>query len=374
MYINFWYPICTSDELLATEPVRAELLGLRFVAFRDSNGAAHVLSDTCIHRGGSLGKGKVIDDTVACPYHGWRFAGDGKCRLVPSLEEGTKPPARAKVDSYPVQEKYGIVFAFLGDLPAEERPPLYEIEEYEDPAWRPSEVMILEVDCYYERSVENGIDPVHNEFVHPVQGSPQPIPGTVKHSETEWGSGVTAKFTEKRRKEDTSAGMESNFSELNSGTWHHGPNNIITYITFAKSRSLHQYMFEAPVDDGHTKIFFVNLRSFKLEPEHDDMVRAANLRVTGEDIGLLQELYPVQTPESTTREVLVPGDKTIVRYRKYLKDWKARGWRLDFRALRQADEGVAYAIPCPDRRHSGNWVLEPVPVKKVARKGVESAA
>jgi len=366
MYINFWYPICTSDELLATEPVRAELLGLRFVAFRDSKGAAHVLSDTCIHRGGSLGKGKVIDDTVACPYHGWRFAGDGKCRLVPSLEEGTKPPARAKVDSYPVQEKYGIVFAFLGDLPAEERPPLYEIEEYEDPAWRPSEVMILEVDCFYERSVENGIDPVHNEFVHPVQGSPQPIPGTVKHSESDWGSGVTAQFAEKRLKEDTSEGMESNFSELNSGTWHHGPNIIITYITFAKGRSLHQYLFEAPVDDGHTKIFFVNLRSFKLEPEHDDMVRAANLRVTGEDIGLLQDLYPVQTPDTTTREVLVPGDKTIVRYRKFLNDWKARGWRLDFRALRQADEGVAYAIPCPDRRHSGNWVLEPVPVKKVA--------
>ena len=104
------------------------------------------------------------------------------------------------------------------------------------------------------------------------------------------------------------------------------------------------------------------------------MVRAANLRVTGEDIGLLQELYPVQTPDTTTREVLVPGDKTIVRYRKFLNDWKARGWRLDFRALRQADEGVAYAIPCPDRRNSGNWVLEPVPVKPVTSKRVESAA
>jgi phenylpropionate dioxygenase-like ring-hydroxylating dioxygenase large terminal subunit len=374
MYINFWYPICTSDELRAAEPVRAELLGLRFVAFRDSTGDAHVLSDTCIHRGGSLSKGKVIDDTVACPYHGWRYSGDGKCRLVPSLEEGKKPPARAKVDSYPVQEKYGIVFAFLGDLAEEERPPLYEIEEYEDPAWRPSEVMILEVDCYYERSVENGIDPVHNEFVHPVQGSPQPIPGTVKHSETDWGSGVTAKFAEKRLKEDISEGMESNFSELNSGTWHHGPNIIITYITFAKGRSLHQYLFEAPVDDGHTKIFFVNLRSFKLEPEHDDMVRAANLRVTGEDIGLLQELYPVQTPDTMTREVLMPGDKTIVRYREFLKDWNARGWQLDFKALRQADAGVAYAIPCPERRKSGNWVLEPVPVKPPVSKSVESAA
>jgi phenylpropionate dioxygenase-like ring-hydroxylating dioxygenase large terminal subunit len=46
MYINFWYPICTTEELTAEAPVRAQLLGLRFVAFRDSDGHAHVLSDT----------------------------------------------------------------------------------------------------------------------------------------------------------------------------------------------------------------------------------------------------------------------------------------------------------------------------------------
>ena len=117
MYINFWYPICTSEELDADKPQQTQVLGLRFVAFRDAEGKPHVLSDTCVHRGGSLSKGKVVDGCVVCPYHGWRFAGDGKCQLVPSVEAGAKLPARAKVDSYPVQEKYGIVFAFLGDLP-----------------------------------------------------------------------------------------------------------------------------------------------------------------------------------------------------------------------------------------------------------------
>ena len=64
MYINFWYPICTSEELDEGKPVRAETLGVRLVAFRDSNGSAHVLSDTCVHRGGSLGEGKVVGDHV----------------------------------------------------------------------------------------------------------------------------------------------------------------------------------------------------------------------------------------------------------------------------------------------------------------------
>ena len=374
MYINFWYPICTTDELTAEKPVRAQLLGLRFVVFRDSNGDAHVLSDTCIHRGGSLSKGKVHGDAVACPYHGWQFSGDGRCSHIPSLEDGAKPPPRAKVDSYPVVERYGIVFAFLGDLPEEERPPLYEIEEWDDPEWRPSEVMLLELDAYYERSVENGIDPVHNEFVHPAQGSPQPIPGTEEISETEWGSGVAAKFTEKGVKATEGDGMASDFDVLNSGTWHHGPNVIITYITFGKGRSLHQYLFEAPIDDGHTKIFFVNLRSFKLEAQFDDMVREANLRVTDEDITVLEELYPVKTPDSTTSEVLMPSDKTIVRYREFLKDWTARGWRLDFKALQSADPAQAFAIPSPERRHSGNWVLEPVPLVSASGKRVDSAA
>ena len=355
--------------------MRVQILGLRFVVFRDADGKPRVLSDTCVHRGGSLSKGQVIDGHVVCPYHGWRYAGDGKCALVPLLGEDAKPPARAKGDSYPVEEKYGIVFAFLGDLPQEERPPLYEIEEYEDQAWRASEIMILEINCFYERSIENGIDPIHNEFVHPIQGSAQPIPGTIEYPETPWGRGVTGKYTEKGTKRSASEGMASDPTVLNAGTWHHGPNTLITWITFAENTSLHQYFFEAPVDANHTKIYFINMRSFRLGPEHDDRVREANLRVTVEDIVVLENLYPVRTPETRTKEILTPGDKVVVRYRDYLEGWNALGWRVDFKAL-QADHGdVAYAIPCPERRNSGNWVLDPVPLKKpAARKRVESAA
>ena len=67
MYINFWYPICTSEELTTEAPQLVELLGVRLAAFRDSNGAAQVISDTCIHRGGSLSKGKVNGDSITCP-------------------------------------------------------------------------------------------------------------------------------------------------------------------------------------------------------------------------------------------------------------------------------------------------------------------
>jgi phenylpropionate dioxygenase-like ring-hydroxylating dioxygenase large terminal subunit len=108
---------------------------------------------------------------VTCPYHGWEFNGGGHCIHIPSLGEDQHPPARAKVDTYPTEERYGILFAFLGDLPEAERPPIYDITEFDHPDWRANRLVVFEVDYYYERSVENGLDPAHNEFVHPKQGA-----------------------------------------------------------------------------------------------------------------------------------------------------------------------------------------------------------
>jgi len=374
MYINFWYPICTSEELNASEPVPAQVLELPFVAFRDADGVPHVLANTCVHRGGSLARGSVKDGCIVCPYHGWRYGGDGKCQLVPSLDQGSKIPARAKVDSYPVQERYGIVFAFLGDLPEQERPPLYEIQEYNDPKWRSTELMVLEPACYYERSLENGMDPVHNEFVHPIQGSPQPNQGNIEYLDLPWGSKFIGGFTEQTEKPTDVEGLGGVPEGLSASSEHYGPNTLITWINFKMNKTLHQYFFEAPIDGDRTKIFFINLRNFLMEPDKDKHVRDANLRVTVEDITVLEGIYPTRTPDTNTKEILTPGDEGIVRYRNRLKEWAARGWRLDTQALQQKVGDVAYAIPCPDRRSSGNWVLDPVPLIPPIASSVESAA
>ena len=168
MFINFWYPVLMSKELLDA-PQRARILAQDFVVFRDAQGAAHVLSNTCIHRGGSLYGGKIRGDHIQCPYHGWQFDGAGACRKIPSLGTEARIPARTRIDAYPVVEKYGIVFAFLGDLPESERPPMLEVPEFEDPAWRATWIN-FQVDYNYERSIENGMDAAHNEFVHPTHG------------------------------------------------------------------------------------------------------------------------------------------------------------------------------------------------------------
>ncbi len=365
MYINFWYPIAKSEDVVTYEPHRTMVLGQQLVAFRDTEGAAHVLSDVCIHRGGALGKGWVKGGTVVCPYHGWQFAGDGQCKHIPTLDDG-KVPARAKVDSYPIQEKYGIVFAFLGDLPEEERPPLRIIEEYDQEGWRANKLLVFEVGAFYERSIENGLDPSHNEFVHPAQGSPTMNPDFLKKpiemKDGPWGSEFLVRFDNKLTNTRVLSGVAQAVPEVTAGSGYVGPNQMITWIRFSDESMFHQYFYEAPIDESHTRIFFVNMRTFMLEPENDNRLVNINLIVAKEDIDILEALDPVGTPDNPTEEVLVPSDGAVLSYRTFLKQWKDKGWRIDIDTQQAKRKNKAYAIPCPARRTTGNWVLDPVPM------------
>ncbi len=380
MYINFWYPMIRSEDLGPDKPQRVQVLGLHFAIYRNSQGQARVLSDTCVHRGGSLGGAwqlgntpRIRGDCIVCPYHGWEFNGTGECENIPSIGYGKKPPARAKVDAYPAQEKYGIVFAFLGDLPEAERPPLLEIEEFGDPAWRANSVLLLDVDYYYERSIENGLDPAHNEFVHPTHGH-QAINRdtysvreyTVEDYPQGWGMWCTHRFKapglgDKTWKDVSAVAGSPGDVYASSGT--HGPNAMITEINVGKSQKFRQYFFEQPIDQDHTRIFFVNMRNFMLEPQHDGPIHARNKAVAQQDIETLVNVYPPRPPTSNAREVLVPADKAVATYREWLGRFDDRGWRIDWDEFtRRNKKDTGFVIPSPGRRESGNWVLQPVPL------------
>jgi phenylpropionate dioxygenase-like ring-hydroxylating dioxygenase large terminal subunit len=369
MYINFWYPVAASDEVTNEAPLRVRMLCLDFVAFRDTNGQPHVLSDTCIHRGAALGEGKVVGDHVQCPYHGWQYDGTGQCVKIPTLPD-EKPPGRAAVDSYPVQEKYGIVFAFLGDLPENERPPLWDIEEYDADDWRPNILKVFEVDYYYERSIENALDPAHNEFVHPKQGAPGMLLDFKKtpiemDAIGDWGSGFMIPFTQL----DPEGGLlaqanQPNDEVVKAGSGYFGPNAVVTWLHFTTENMFHQYFFEAPIDENRTRIFFINMRHFMMDPKHDQQIVDINMEIAQEDIDLMVKLNPVRTPETTTKELLVPSDEPVVHFRKALKGWEARGWRLDMKKINELRGDVAMAIPSPARRERKSWVLDTAPLMK----------
>ena len=387
MYINFWYPIVIGEELKVGKPEKVKVLGVDVVAFRDSKGNANVISDTCCHRGGSLGGAwanlptapRIVEDSIVCPYHGWEFGGDGKCTNIPSLGYGAKVPDRAKVDAYSVQEKYGIVFAFLGDLPEEERPPLLDIEEYGTDEWRTNKVLAFEVPFNFERSVENGLDPAHNEFVHPTHGFQGINRDTYKvnkmvaedHNQG-WGFWFMHTFDSPplpTADDPTSTGStpwgdaKTERSPVTAGGGTYGPNTLITHINITPETGFRQYFFEQPICETKTKIFFVNNRNFLMDPSMDEPIHARNLIIAQQDIDILTDVYPTVTPFVVKEEVIVPADVPIVAYRDWLAKFDAEGWRIDVEKFhRNNGKGKAYAIPGPGRNKSKNYPIDSLPL------------
>ena len=89
--------------------------------------------------------------------------------------------------------------------------------------------------------------------------------------------------------------------------------------------------------------------------------------IAEQDIKVLSELEPPLTPPTNTKEFMVPADEPILRYRRKLKEWEQRGWRIDMAELNRTGRRVAYAVPGPERRHHKGWVIDPVPLVGVSR-------
>ncbi len=364
MFINFWYPMTTSDEL-TQGPVKSRCLGLDFVLFRDARGRARCLSNTCVHRGGSLGDGRVSGDCVQCPYHGWEFDGDGRCRRLPSLGRRPKIPPRARVDAYPVRERWGIVFAFLGDLPEGERPPLLEVAEAGRDGWRLT-MQHFELKANYQRSIENGLDPAHNEFVHDTHGfqgenEAYQVNDMRIEERGEWGQGFWHTFNSPKLPDGEMRKLRDYEGELEAGTGHHGPNQLWTYIHVTPENWFHQYAWERPIDEGRTWIYLVTARNCALDPAQDELIMERNWYVAKQDIVIVEDLHPIITPDTNTKEFMTPSDQVIRMYRDKLESWQARGWRVDVETLRAKSRQVAYAVPGPARRTQRGWVLEAIP-------------
>ena len=376
MFINFWYPLEWSEKL-TDQPLKRRMLGQDFVIFRDSAGFARCLSNTCVHRGGSLAGGKVKGDCVECPYHGWQFDGQGHCHRIPSLGSAAKIPGRVRVDAYPVEERYGIVFAFLGDLPEGERPPIMPVETFGQDGWHATfQEFLGEVN--YRRQLENSLDPAHNEFVHPTHGfsgerDDYYVP-QLDVKDTEWGSGfLTTYYAPPLKDEKMKAASErSKNAVIEAGTFHHGPNCLLTRIHPTSDHFLHQHAFKTPVDGTQTRTFLVQMRNFLLGAEHDDRFHVRNDVVAGQDAEVLADLEPVLTPETNNHELLMPADQAVARYREKLRKWETLGWRIDVNVVDRNSKRVAYAIPSPARRERAKgWILDPVPLMPCRAVGVD---
>ena len=113
---NYWQPVALVEELEGKRPVRpVRLLGEDLVLFKDEAGRYGLLDRDCPHRGADLAYGRREDGGLRCAFHGWLFDLTGQCLQTPAEPEGSKLAQRVRQKSYPVVEKSGMLFAWLGE-------------------------------------------------------------------------------------------------------------------------------------------------------------------------------------------------------------------------------------------------------------------
>ncbi len=160
---NTWYVCARSQDIGHTLSPRV-ILEEKIVLFRRSDGTVAALEDACPHRKLPLSKGTLQGDTVVCGYHGLTFDGGGRCVAAPTQEGAI--PRRAQVTSYPIQERYGFVWIWMGAPELAATTPLIDIPEYDNPAWGLTECGALDIACHYLWITDNLLDPSHVAWVH----------------------------------------------------------------------------------------------------------------------------------------------------------------------------------------------------------------
>jgi len=159
---RYWQPVALVDEMKGERPVKAvRLLGENLVLYRTSNQYS-LMQRHCPHRGADLAYGRLETDGLRCSFHGWKFDAAGKCMETPAEPQGSRLCDHIRTVSYPVVEKSGVLFAYMGEGQAPGFPAFdcfvapdaytFAFKGY----W----------DCNWLQALEVGIDPAHASWLH----------------------------------------------------------------------------------------------------------------------------------------------------------------------------------------------------------------
>ncbi|MGW9270510.1 MULTISPECIES: aromatic ring-hydroxylating dioxygenase subunit alpha [Microbacterium] len=169
---RYWHPVAKVEDA-TTRPLSLRVLGEELVLFRTRKGKAGLLHPRCIHRGASLFYGGVEDEGIRCCYHGWVFDTEGHCLEQPCEPDLGLHRDRVRQPWYPVEEQYGLIWAYMG--PPDKKPVLPRYDTLEELA--ADEQLIVndqgvggggpaQLDFNWLQHWENVMDPFHVPILH----------------------------------------------------------------------------------------------------------------------------------------------------------------------------------------------------------------
>jgi phenylpropionate dioxygenase-like ring-hydroxylating dioxygenase large terminal subunit len=322
---GLWHPVAATADLGA-DPLAVRLLGRDLVLWRDDQGRARAFDDRCPHRGAALSLGRVVDGTLQCPYHGWRFEGAGACTLIPATP-GFRPPATHAVPTHALREAHGLLWLRLSPPGADaDTATAGDAADAGLPDWRPDAglrhllVGPYEVATSAPRLVENFLDVAHFGFVHDGWLGDDAHAGVAPVTVTPTAAGFAVTGVRAWQPQATLAAR--------GGSWVDYRYELLGPYA-AALRKLPEVqagaqdsiaLFACPVDDESTRVWFAMAVSDHAAPE--DALRAFQHTIFTQDQPVLESQRPRRLPvsEDAPREVHGAADRVSSAYRRWLRE------------------------------------------------------
>lgn len=170
-YPNGWFRVAYSHELAIGDVAPLHYFGQDLVLFRDEDGTAHVLDAHCRHLGAHIGYGgKVEGDGIRCPFHAWKWNGEGICTDIPYAK---RIPAGARIRAWPSVEKNGLVMVHHHVERSAAEYDVPDLPQIGADDWTPLEIRRWKVRSRWLDMNENAVDQVHFHYVHGTATTPE---------------------------------------------------------------------------------------------------------------------------------------------------------------------------------------------------------
>lgn len=295
-----WYPLCTSAQVQKPGSIqRSQVDDVGFCVYRDHSGIVRCVSDVCPHRGAPLSMGKVVDDRIACPYHGFQFDRFGILRFIPSdpgCSTGQCPscPSQPILPVYTIRERGGFVWVYYdpkGEEAGTPTLPLPVTPELEDPKWYLT-YGEFEFDAPWQPVFENALDNSHIHFLHGSSFGNEESP-IIRNMKTRAVSDTVSEATFTLTNKPVNAWWN----------WTAVPEVYVTARAYLPSVSTIRfelgggisfltYVATVPVSTNKTVNRYVLARTRFPGKLWDPMARSAMNEIFAEDRTMVEQLYP----------------------------------------------------------------------------------
>ena len=272
---NQWYAAAWASEL-GEAPLARRILGEPVVLFRGPDGSIAALMDRCPHRLVPLSMGSVTERGLQCGYHGMVFNGAGRCVYIPGQD---MIPPRAQVRSYPIAERYGMAWIWMGEAEKADAASLPNIPHYGEDSWELIDGGYQHHPSNYLNIVENLMDPAHTTFVHKQTiGNPAAANEGVKMEKTDDHVVAYKWVLDKPPTPMDTAVKDFGDARVDRGIFFYffvpsvSRVDIITIPAglehteenFDRGLRNNSYKFLTPESDGTTHFFWMHLRNYKV--------------------------------------------------------------------------------------------------------------